>query len=477
MNIVEPIFAQCRNKPSELALCAPGTEFNLVSYARLERSVNNICRRIIAAGIAARSRVGVVIDDPVLHAMVVIALTRLGVVTVSAGHRAVQWPIALDGAIADRQYESLSGKTALVDAAWAAGDDQPIAEKYLCRATPNDVCRIFLTTGNEGRQKAIAMTHGMIATRIDRQKLFFGPRAPFCDRTHLDLSLATPLGFQVMLGTLWRGGALVMTQDVRKTLSALAAYNIQNMVAEPQSLLKFAGALENNPGYRSNLAAVFSAGGLAAEPAARVRAHLCSNLTVGYVAGDGTMVASIPAQLGSPMSGAAGYVLPGVVVEIVDEQDCTVPVGQTGNLRIRSEYGIQEYLDDLSATQRAFRDGWFYTGERGHLTNDNVLVLASAAADDLATDAERVEEILSKHTNVMQCGVLAVASESGAQEFCALVMPRSYLDTEALRSYCQARLPAHLVPAGFIAVSDLPQKPDGSIDRAKLPELLKSQLN
>jgi acyl-CoA synthetase (AMP-forming)/AMP-acid ligase II len=185
----------------------------------------------------------------------------------------------------------------------------------------------------------------------------------------------------------------------------------------------------------------------------------------------------MPAQLGSPMSGAAGYVLPGVVAEIVDEQDCTVPAGQTGNLRIRSEYGVKEYLDDSSATQHAFRDGWFYTGDRGHLTNDNVLVLASAAADYAAVDAERIEEILSKHTNVTQCGVLAVASDSGAQELFALVVPRSYFDAEALRSYCEARLPADLVPARFIAVSNLPQKPHGRIDRAKLPHLLKSQLN
>jgi hypothetical protein len=65
MNIVEPIFAQCRNKPSELALCAPGTEFNLVSYARLQRSVDNICRKIITTGIAPGSRVGVVIEDSI----------------------------------------------------------------------------------------------------------------------------------------------------------------------------------------------------------------------------------------------------------------------------------------------------------------------------------------------------------------------------------------------------------------------------
>src|SRR4029077_1900868 len=116
-------------------------------------------------------------------------------------------------------------------------------------------CRIFLTSSSNGRQTAIAVSHGVIATRLDRQKLFLG--APFCDRTHLDLPLATPLGFQVMLGTLWRGGALVMPWDVRKTLAALAAYQIQNMIAAPQNLLKIADLAETHPGFRSNLVALF----------------------------------------------------------------------------------------------------------------------------------------------------------------------------------------------------------------------------
>jgi acyl-CoA synthetase (AMP-forming)/AMP-acid ligase II len=280
-----------------------------------------------------------------------------------------------------------------------------------------------------------------------------------------------------MMATLWRGGALVMTGDVRKTLAASAAYNIQNMIAAPQGLLKFADAMESHPGYRSNLAAVFSAGPMATESLERVRACLCSNLTVGYVAQDATMVASMPTQLASAISGAAGYVLPDVTVEIVDDEDRVLRPEQDGNLRIRSDYGVKEYLDDPSATQRDFRNGWFYPGDRGHLAGDNVLVLSSGPAGDALTDIERVEDVLSKHTSVVRCGVLARANEFGVQELCALVVSRSYLDAEALRSYCRSFLPSDLVPARFVALSDLPRTADGNIDRGKLPQLLNSQLN
>src|SRR6185437_403313 len=256
MNIVEPIFVQVKNKPSELALCAPGTDFNIVSYARMQRTVNNICWRIVAAGISPRSRIAVMIDDPIHHAMIVIALTRLWIVTISVGPRNNSWPVKLDGLIADKPHEFPGGRAILADPTWTAQSDQAIDKKYLYRAQPDEVCRLILASGNDGREKVIALTNRMITTGLDRQKLFLGPRAAFCGRTCLDLPLTTPLGFQILLATLWRGGALVMTRDVRKTLAALAAYNVQNLIASPQGLLKFSEAIEKYPGSQSALLAV-----------------------------------------------------------------------------------------------------------------------------------------------------------------------------------------------------------------------------
>jgi acyl-CoA synthetase (AMP-forming)/AMP-acid ligase II len=483
MNVVEPIFLQSENKPSELALCVPGTDFNnILSYARLRRSVNSICRRFISTGIAPRDRFAVLIDDPILHVLVLIALTRLGIVTISGQGQRLTWPIKLDGVIADKPYEFPQHRTILADPAWTTDNDQAIEEKHLCRAAPNDICRLFLTSAMNGHENVIAMTNRMIATRLDRQKLFLGARAPFCDRTCLDLPLATPLGFQLLLATLWRGGALIMTRDLRKTIAALTVYNIKNLVSSPRGLLNFTETIENLPGTYCALEAVFCAGTTESQlTSERARARLCPNLTIGYVAPDATMVASMPAHFASRGSGAAGYVVPGVVAEIVDQQGCAVPPGNEGDLRIRSDYGVTEYLENPPETQRAFRDGWFYPGNRGHLTRDNMLILTAAAGRVRVvgneTDVRKIEDILSEHTNVLHCGVAAVKNESAADELCAFVVPRSYLDVEALRSYCKTRLPSDLVPSRFVAFAELPKDDNGRIDRAKLLALLKNNLN
>jgi acyl-CoA synthetase (AMP-forming)/AMP-acid ligase II len=235
MNIVEPIFVQCRNRPTELALCAPGTQLNVVSYGRLAQSVNNVCQRVISLGLAPASRAAVFIDDPILHAIVLIALTRLGVVTISGRNRSSSWSFAIDCVISEKPFQFGNGKIILVDADWTKGDGRSPERSYLHPAATDEVCRIFLTSGTTGEEKGVAVTHRMLAGRIERQNLFFGPQAPFCARTYLDLSLTTSLGFQALLATLWRGGSLVMTGDSELTIKSLPIYRVQNMIGSPRS--------------------------------------------------------------------------------------------------------------------------------------------------------------------------------------------------------------------------------------------------
>ena len=83
MNIVEPIFVQCRNKPGDLALAAPGADLSMMSYGRLRRSVDNFCTKVLSLDLLPGQKVAVFIQEPILHCVALIALARLGIVTVS----------------------------------------------------------------------------------------------------------------------------------------------------------------------------------------------------------------------------------------------------------------------------------------------------------------------------------------------------------------------------------------------------------
>jgi fatty-acyl-CoA synthase len=484
MNVTEPIFLHCRSKPAELALAAPGSPLGLMSYARLGRAVDNVCRRALAAGFTPGQRVAVFVDDLMLHAILLIALTRLGIVTISGRDRNFSRRFAIDAVIADNSFQFPVPRIILVDAEWIAGDDRPLGVEHIYRAAPDDLCRIFLTSGTTGEEKAVAVTHRLMTARIVRQDLFFGPRAPFCTRTYLDLSLGTSLGFQVLIATLWRGGALFLPYGAQATVSALPIYKVQNIVASPRGLHELVEAMDRRPEYQCGLEAVFSGGSILSDALGeRVRARICSNVTKAYGSTEATMVASMPSHFAKGVAGAVGYVLPGINVEIVDETAAVMPAGKEGIVRIRSDYGASEYLGDPEETARVFREGWFYPGDLGYLTNDNILVISGRATSVVNVGGEKVnpehiEEVLAAHGDVLQAAVIAVPSGTGIDELCALVVSRShYLNVDVLRKHCQQALPSAFVPARFIGVPDLPRNEWGKIERTKLPELLKSKLN
>lgn len=302
-------------------------------------------------------------------------------------------------------------------------------------------------------------------------------------RTYLDLALTTSLGFQVLFATLWRGGALFLPGEPQATISALPIYKVQNMIGSPRGLLQLIEAMDKRPEYQCGLEAVFSGGSILSDALGeRVRARVCSNVTKGYGSTEAGQVASMPSQFAKGIVGAVGYVMPGVTVEIVDDAGRALPIGEEGIVRICSDFGPSEYLGDPEETKRVFRDGCFHPGDLGYLTKENMLVISGRATTVVnvggeKVSSERIEEILTTHANVVEAAVLAVPSDAGVDELCAFVVPRSYLNAEALREHCKANLPSAFVPARFVGVPDLPRNEWGKLERTKLPELLKSKLN
>src|SRR5262245_38721903 len=99
---------QCRFNPGAPAICAPGTELNIVSYGKLERFIHNVARKGAALGLAQGQVVAIFVADKIPHAALVLGLTRLGIVTLSGRNSAVPAGVKVDAVIADQRYPFLS---------------------------------------------------------------------------------------------------------------------------------------------------------------------------------------------------------------------------------------------------------------------------------------------------------------------------------------------------------------------------------
>ena len=475
MNIVEPILFQSRQHPPSPAIGAPGTSLNLISYARLEGFIHNIGRRALSLGIARGHVVAILIKDSILHASVVFGLTRLGVITLSVNDLNFPKTLKLDAIVTDGPTAAVATtRIVQADFSWTMGNGQPVEDRFVYRGNGDDVCRIVLTSGTTGELKAIAFTHNLIQAQIARHNHTLGNTFMECSRFFSDLALPSYICFRLLTYTLSRGGSFFFPgASAMDSLQTFGLYKIQGLIASPGALSGFLKFYEEHLEFESPFEIVYCTGSaLPKSLSERVRARICRNIVYLYGTTETPTVAVMPAHR-SDIPGAVGYVTPGVTVEIVDEAGRPLPAGSAGRVRIRSPFAVNEYLNNPEQTTKAFRDGFFYPGDTGYLTKENLLVLSGRESDVLNLGGEKVnpeliEDAIAKFAAVDQAAAFTVPNKVGIEEVWALVVPNAKLDEAALRAHCERSLPATFVPVRFVSVPSLPRNDNGKIERHRL---------
>jgi acyl-coenzyme A synthetase/AMP-(fatty) acid ligase len=480
MNIVDPILFQCRYNPAGAAICVPGTQFRLISYGRLAQFIHNITRAILAQGVARGDVVAVLIGDKILHAAVVLALTRLGAITVSARSAAVPKELNAAAGVTDQKLQ-IAGvrRTIFADATWTMGDGQPVADERLDRSGGDDLCRIILTSGSTGAPKGVAVSHNALIARLQHYGFVKGNKFSFDSRLYCDLGIASSPGFQCMLDMLSRGGTLFChDDDPMATVQSFDLYRVQSMIASPHGLASFLQFYETRKDFQCSLEHVCSTGGLVSKSLSqRIRARMTANFVCSYGASETSTVATAPAHVIEDSPGAVGFVVPGVTLEIVDGDGRALAAGKEGTVRIRSPHQANGYVGDAAASQRAFRDGWFYPGDIGYLTQEKMLVIVGR--DDTVLNVggdkvnpEAVEAALASFPGVEQAGVFSITDALGIAELGAAIVAPSGCNDKALISHCEAQLRMSLGPVRVLRVSELPRTESGKIDRHRLSAMV-----
>ncbi|GGG24826.1 ATP-dependent acyl-CoA ligase [Rhodococcoides trifolii] len=179
----------------------------------------------------------------------------------------------------------------------------------------------------------------------------------------------------------------------------------------------------------------------------------------------------------APNAGAAGRVVDDYRLRVVDDDGRPVDYGKVGSLEVRprgENLTFTEYIGEPEITRRAWRDGWFVTGDRGRLV-DGWLYYEGRTADTirrrgLTVDAERVEWVASGHPDVAEAAAVGVPSELTEDEVLLAVVPydgRRIHPHELLR-YCAQELPRHAVPRYVTVETALPTTASKKLNRRAL---------
>jgi amino acid adenylation domain-containing protein len=169
----------------------------------------------------------------------------------------------------------------------------------------------------------------------------------------------------------------------------------------------------------------------------------------------------------------------GPEIAIMDGTGRTLASGEHGEIMLRGPNMSRGYYNDEAATQAAFRDGWFRTGDLGYLDADDYLFIVGRIKDVINRGGQKVsplevEEALLSHPAVLEAGVFAVAHQKLGENVAAVVVlrPNSEATSDQLRQFARKRLAAYKVPSLIRSVAALPKGASGKVKRNALADLL-----
>ena len=168
----------------------------------------------------------------------------------------------------------------------------------------------------------------------------------------------------------------------------------------------------------------------------------------------------------------------------VADPDNHVPVprdGATlGEVMLRGNTVMKGYLKNAKATETAFRDGWYHTGDLAVWHPDGYIEVKDRSKDIIISGGENissleVEECLYRHPRIMEAAVVARPDDKWGETPCAFVVPKpgEQLAVEEVLAWCREHLASFKVPR-TVVFGELPKTSTGKIQKFVLRERARS---
>ncbi len=386
------------------------------------------------------------------------------------------------GAVAAADFPALRQVVVLGDAPAGAArwDDLPGGAPALDDVHPTDVATIFFTSGTTAQAKAVVHSHRALVTaaRGIAGALGIGPDDAWWGHMPLFWSGGFVLG---ALATLAGGGRIVLQETVEPgaALELLAAEGCTIMAGWHQ-----AGALLEHPAFDASRLRLRK--GTAHPLAERLLGP--EHQAVGCYGMSETATFVSAARFDDPApirTGTFGRPLPGTEIRIVDpETGGALGRGETGEIAVRGPTLMEGYLG-VPRESTLDADGFFRTGDLGHLDADGHLHFTGRLKDVIKTAgvnvaATEVEATLGRHPAVHAAHVVGVPHPTRGENVVAFVAfrPGAAATPDELRDFCRASLAAYKVPRHVLAIAeaDVPRTASGRVEKATLRRLAAERL-
>lgn len=368
----------------------------------------------------------------------------------------------------------------------AARSSEPAAEF----ADPESVAIVLFTSGTTSQPKAVELSHNNLTSYVTGTVEFES-----ADPGDAALICVPPYhiaGVGAALSNLYAGRKMVYLPnfDAEEWVRLVNAERVTTATVVPTMLDRIVSVLETGGHELPSLRNLAYGGSKVGLPLVRRALELLPH--VGFVNAYGlTETSSTIAVLGpddhraaqsasdsavAKRLGSVGRPVPGVELQIRDEDGNVLGPGATGELFVRGEQvsgrytGIGSVLDE---------NGWFPTKDIAMLDEDGYLFIGGRSDDTIIRGGENIapaelEEVLVEHPHVRDVAVVGVEDPQWGQAIVAVVVPRPGVDPnpEELREHVRKSLRGSRTPDRVVFRDELPTTPTGKVLRREIVEEL-----
>lgn len=470
MNGSEPIRRNARITPDAIAI--QRNDGSSVTYATLDRTIDTLAHRLREIGLRAGQTTAIVTADGHRYLVVLLALARIGV-TAAPG----SLPPALTDVVLSDYPPGSVGHSRVVPLSdlWPAGLPAGAVPPAAMHADGSATLVLAPSSGTTtGAPKFVPISHDAMARRLASRIMH--PPMLAGTRHSCFVGSFSLFGLNSVLRTLWTGLTAIEPNLVAEQLASwLVTSRVSHVSISPIGLRKLLDVLPAG-GVACDVRTIEIGGGalpLSTYELAQQRLPATVIATFGSTETGPVATAPFAAVAGQPY--AAGYVLPGVEVEVVDADDHPLRAGEEGILRVRTGGAAIGYRGNEAAAARVFRNGWVYPHDRAILASDGLLHVTGRTDDVIVMDGVKfnpqvVEEVLTSLADLREVAVFGVRDDNGVAVVCAAIVPNVPLDGDAFHARCRDRLGAR-APALIMHLKELPRNAMGKVQRSELARM------
>ena len=501
-NIGELLEQRAQATPDKVFLFSE-TDGRRFTYAEFDAAVNRAAALLAAHGVSKGDVVSLLMPNSAEYIIAYFACWKLGTIAGPVNsllkEHEIEFVMNNSEARAILVHSEFSGRIESIrsdlphlksviefdDEAEATGEFADIKKKSRqddCAPNKEDDAIIIYTSGTTGKPKGCLLTHGNVIANARQISTWLSFTENDRLLTIMPLFHMNAVSVTTM-SALYAGGSTVISPKFSasqfwKTISDYQVTSIGSVATMLSILLStYPDGVPKGLKTDQLRFAMCGSAPVPAEVMKKFEETFNCPVVEGYGLSESTCRSTFNPPDERRRPGSCGLPI-GNEMKVVDDNDDDVPDGELGEIVLRGENILKGYFKSPEATETAFRNGWFHTGDVGYRDKDGFFYIVDRKSDMIIRGGENIypreiDEVLYQHPAVAAAATIGVPDDLYGEEVAAFVVLKGDANVSEgdLITHCQEQLADYKCPKTIRIVKDIPKGPTGKLLKRELARI------